>query len=61
MYGARGSEAQRAEAVARHQGRFTPGGAKIWVKYRGFICIFFMIPGVYLGIFFMIPGFVFFS
>jgi len=38
--GARGSEAQRAEAAARHQGRSTPGGGEIWVKYRGFIQFF---------------------
>ena len=38
--GARGSEAQRAEAAARHQGRSRPGGEIIWVIYQGFICIF---------------------
>ena len=35
-----GSEAQRAKAATRHRGRSTPGGEIIWVKYRGFICIF---------------------
>ena len=45
--GARGSEAQRAEAVARHQGRSTPGGGIIGLNIRG-LSNFFMIPGVYL-------------
>jgi len=54
--GARGSEAQRAEAAARHQGRSTPGGETIGVKYQGFICSFFIIPGVY--VFFKYRGFI---
>jgi len=35
--GACGSEAQRAEATTRHQGRSTPRGEFFWIKYRGFI------------------------
>jgi len=45
--GARGGEVQRADAAARHQGRSTCGGQTIGVTYRGFICTFFFIPGVY--------------
>jgi len=37
---ARGSNAQRAEAAARHQDRSTPAGGKIWAKYRG-LSVFF--------------------
>jgi len=57
--GARGSEAQRAEAAACHQGRSTPGGEKIGLNTGGFsefmvntggLSNLFMIPGVYLGI-----------
>jgi len=36
MCGARGSEAQRAEVAARHQGRSTPRGGKLGPPYRGF-------------------------
>jgi len=52
--GARGGEAQRADAAARHQGRSTCGGQTIGVKYRGFICTFPFLTGG-LSIFFMIP------
>jgi len=38
--GARDSEAQRAEAVACHQGLSTTGGKIMWGKFRWFICIF---------------------
>jgi len=37
---ARGGEAQRADAAARHQDRSTSGGQKIGVKYRGFVGTF---------------------
>jgi len=40
--GARGSEAQRAEAAARHEGRSQQGGAKFLGSN---------IPGVYLNFF----------
>ena len=46
VMGARGGEAQRADAAARHQGRLKPGEKKFWVQYRGLIGIFPM-PGVY--------------
>jgi len=52
--GARGSEAQRAEAAARHQGRSTPGGEMIWVKYRGGLSVFFLDFGGLSIFFFMI-------
>jgi len=42
---ARGGEAQRADATARHQGRSTSGGGKIGPKYRGVICIFSLHTG----------------
>ena len=52
---ARGGEAQRAHAVARHQGRSTSGvEKKIGVKYRGFICPFFFHTG---GLSLINPGF----
>ena len=50
--GARGSEAQRAEAAARHQGRSTPGRQIIGGNYRGFICIFSGYWGLIWAMFF---------
>jgi len=48
---ARPSEAQRAEAAARHQGRSQQRGAKfLWSEIPGVYLVFFTIPGVYLGI-----------
>jgi len=54
--GARGGEAQRADAAARHQGRSKPWAKKIRVQYQGFIRIF-SILGVY-RFFFQYRGFI---
>jgi len=45
--GARGGEAQRADAAARHQGRSTSGGPKIGVQYWGLSVLFSSIQGGY--------------
>jgi len=58
-YWARGSEAQRAEAAARHQGKSTSKGKKFGPPIPGVYRNFLSIPGVY-RIFFgfsHIPGF----
>jgi len=48
--GARGSEAQRAEAAARHQGRSTPGRDKNGGLNTGGSSNFSLITGIYLGL-----------
>jgi len=53
--GARGSEVQRAEAAARHQGRSTPGGKKLGVPHTGGLSVFFYDTGG-LSAFFLNTG-----